>query len=355
MLLDVGATGNGQYTNPSNYSYVIGTLYRNTNAGSIYNFPIGGGINKYKPVSIIPNSATTTTYGVNFSDFELAENNPLSTEAKCAGSNMIGVQGGLQFNITRSVGGSDATLFMPYDQTPSQYWSSNGTAPNSTHNIVIAHYNATNTCWERASTATLPGNTVSNNITSNIQSNFSPFTFGYGLASVLPLQNLQFSAVAKNNYNLLQWHATNQINVKYFDIQFSEDGANFKYAGKEVAKTLGDFRYAFSHNIPQDVGDVLFYRLKIIDNDGSFTYSEIVKVMLQKSDALVVYPNPAKDFISVTNVKVGDVVQIINSVGAVVLQKKITTNNKIDVTAFMKGVYLVRVVGEGGEGRVIKQ
>ena len=89
-----------------------------------------------------------------------------------------------------------------------------------------------------------------------------------------------------------------------------------------------------------------FSAIKIVDSDGSFSYSEIVKVLLQKNYELVVYPNPATDFININNVKIGNVVQIINAVGAVILQEKVLNNNiRIDVSGFAKGVYLVRVVG----------
>ena len=97
------------------------------------------------------------------------------------------------------------------------------------------------------------------------------------------------------------------------------------------------------------MGDVIFYRLKIVNSDGSFSYSEIVKVLLQKNNELVVYPNPATDFININNVKVGNVIQIINAVGAVISEEKGVNNNiRIDVSDFAKGVYWVRVVGEKG-------
>ena len=340
-------SSDGFYNNATDYTYVTGNMYVQTNSASFYYFPIGSA-GKYKPVILQPSNNTPSLFFAGYEDYELAENNPLYLQPKCAASNLISVRAGEQYNIGRVGAGANAKITLQYFQSSGFTWSGN-TAPGPQHKVVIAHYNSTLNCWERASTATLDYNSNGSLLLSNELTSFSPFTFGYGLTSVLPLQLLQFTAAAKNNFNLLQWQTASQINTKHFEVEYSNDGSNFKYAGKEIAKTLGDFRYAFSHNIPLGVGDVIFYRLKIVDSDGSFSYSEIVKVLLQKNNDFVVYPNPATDFININNVKVGNVVQIINAVGAMILQEKVLNNNiRIDVSGFAKGVYLVRVVNVDG-------
>ena len=350
LLIDVNGVAFGGYNNASNYGYVLGTLYANTNDNNrTYDFPVAAMPTDFISVGITPTSNTATTFSVTANDFGLAEDNPLTTQPKCVGSNLLAIQSGLQYNVVRVSGTANATLRMHYYQKPYYYWSGL-VAPTIANRIVMAHYNTTANCWERVSSESQSGDVGSVKIFSNELSNFSPFAFGYGIAAtILPLQNLQFSALAKNGYNILRWNTENEINIKHFEIEYSTNANYFFSIGKENAKNLGVNNYAFSHNISTGVGDVMYYRLKIIDNNGSYTYSNIVKIIAVKNKPIIIYPNPAQDYIMLNNITANSKVQIINSVGQVVLQRNVVSGGeKINVSGLGSGVYVVRVVWESG-------
>ena len=174
LLIDVNGYIYGTYQNPTEYGYVLGTLYRNTNAINTYEFPVAGSPSNFISPAIITGSASPSTFAMSSVDYELAENNPLSNMPKCNGSNLISVQAGLQYNIERVTGTADAAVRLHYFQKPYYYWSGgSGVAPTNIHRLVMAHYNTTSNCWERVSTQSQNGDVADAKITSDELTNFS--------------------------------------------------------------------------------------------------------------------------------------------------------------------------------------
>jgi hypothetical protein len=135
-------------------------------------------------------------------------------------------------------------------------------------------------------------------------------TFGFDLAmfddvsltatTVLPLTLLDFSGTPKNDRIILNWKTANEINTKCFWIEKSNDGLQFSPTAKidADAASLTEHNYSYAeqvvYNKPQ------FYRLKIVDNNGTFTYSSIIKVYGEKIVPVSIYPNPVNNFTTLT-------------------------------------------------------
>jgi hypothetical protein len=112
-------------------------------------------------------------------------------------------------------------------------------------------------------------------------------------AGVLPLRLLSFTASKNTNGNILVWETTNEINSKSFTVERSYNGNDFMNIGNAKAIGNGNNNYNF---IDADKFDgVVYYRLKIIDNDGKFTNSNIVKLTNLDFQVSTIYPNPTKD------------------------------------------------------------
>ena len=96
--------------------------------------------------------------------------------------------------------------------------------------------------------------------------------------TVLPVSLTNFNASLKDNTTNLTWETATESNTNYFEIQYSNDGANFKYASKIAAygNSSSLKKYTTTHNINNE--NYHYYRLKIVDNDGKFYYSDIVKL-----------------------------------------------------------------------------
>ena len=114
--------------------------------------------------------------------------------------------------------------------------------------------------------------------------------------SPIPVTLIDFKATKVSNEILLQWYATREANFKQYVIERSINGTNFSSIGTIAGRNLAN--YSFNDNKLPDAQTV-YYRLKLIDIDGSFNYSKIISVRLNKLYDAVIYPNPAHDMITV--------------------------------------------------------
>jgi hypothetical protein len=109
-----------------------------------------------------------------------------------------------------------------------------------------------------------------------------------------------------NNNNIdVDWQVYAEINVATYDIQKSTDGKNFKTIGQLDAVNAGGYTYTDANAVNGDN----FYRLLIVDKDGTIKYSNIDKVTITNAAASIsFYPNPVVDRIvtlQLTNVTKG--------------------------------------------------
>jgi hypothetical protein len=161
----------------------------------------------------------------------------------------------------------------------------------------------------------------------------------------LPLRLISFSAGSNKTDVLLTWDTDNELNSSHFDTEFSIDGMAFIKLGEVRAKnTAGRNRYSFTHFSP--AGNALFYRLKQVDLDNKFTYSKTVKVTMDKSTHLELYPNPASNFIQLKNARPDEMqlIQVINSDGRIVMENKANNQMMYDIGHLRAGIYILRLL-----------
>lgn len=125
-------------------------------------------------------------------------------------------------------------------------------------------------------------------------SRFGCFTFPS--QTTLPVKLLNFDGVLKNTTAYLNWAADNQVNFSAYDIERSTDGISFKSVGVKERQGTGleKQQYQFIDDLSSVSSDVFFYRLKMVDIDGRYNYSNVV--MIKKGDikhgGLLLSPNP---------------------------------------------------------------
>lgn len=116
-----------------------------------------------------------------------------------------------------------------------------------------------------------------------------------GANGSLPVTLLALSATPKNNVVDVAWKTSQEINTSHFVVERSADGRTFSSLGTVAAAGNGSSakRYSFTDDRPFS-GDN-YYRIKMVDKDGSFVYSPVVRAALQPIKEMVVYPNPVID------------------------------------------------------------
>jgi hypothetical protein len=122
-----------------------------------------------------------------------------------------------------------------------------------------------------------------------------------GVAAPLPLTLINFSGRPGNNGVLLQWTTASEQNTSTFEIQRNSGGPDFLTVGQTAAagNSSSSLNYQYTDNPPAGSSSLL-YRLKMIDLDGRFTYSPVLKMETQATGiSLSVYPNPFRQQTSI--------------------------------------------------------
>ena len=187
--------------------------------------------------------------------------------------------------------------------------------------------------------------------------NFSSFYFASANIT-LPVNLLSFKGSLQSNGTLLEWETANEVNTSQFVLERSLDGQSFKQIGTVAATgTDGKNKYNYiDYEAMQQSSLVLYYRLKMVDKDGSYTYSDVVTITLPSvTGNISVFPNPARKEIKVTVAVPADgKVQwnITDNTGRVVLQnsvalKKGNNNTSINVSNLSGGIYYLNMSGAG--------
>jgi phenylpyruvate tautomerase PptA (4-oxalocrotonate tautomerase family) len=117
----------------------------------------------------------------------------------------------------------------------------------------------------------------------------------------LPIELLNFNAIAKNKKVELTWSTATEINNDFFTIEKTKDGINFETLsivdGGGNSTIIID--YFDTDNYPFD--GISYYRLKQTDFNGNYTYSQIVPVNYYfGDDGISIFPNPSNSDESIT-------------------------------------------------------
>jgi hypothetical protein len=142
------------------------------------------------------------------------------------------------------------------------------------------------------------------------------------IAASLPVSLLSFNANIKNNIAVADWTTTKELSVESFILESSIDGMLFS----AISTTLPAGSYGQAHHYQSaDKArhqSIVYYRLKMIDKDGRFTYSEVKKINFGSQSSASCYPNPAKDFVtlSITNATAGNLKYIVMSAGGNIIK-----------------------------------
>jgi hypothetical protein len=185
---------------------------------------------------------------------------------------------------------------------------------------------------------------------------YSPYStdpFDCSEAAALPLTLLNFNATLVGSYVNSSWQTTSEINTDYFSVQHSKNGINFYEIGKVKASGNSSIVKNYSFDDKAPATGVNFYRLKMADIDGSYTYSKVVSLNINIKGLLSFYPNPVKDILFVemqSDIAEKVTLQIKDMQGKVLQQqtKQLKAGSNafnINTSALAKGIYIFEFKG----------
>lgn len=116
----------------------------------------------------------------------------------------------------------------------------------------------------------------------------------------LPVELSYFRAQTSQNSAELSWQTLSEVNSKSFEIEKSFDGLVFSKIGEVNAKgttnKISDYEYRDS----EDLKPIQYYRLKQIDLDATYQYSNVVSLKGSLNGNVSIYPTIARDNITIS-------------------------------------------------------
>ncbi len=164
----------------------------------------------------------------------------------------------------------------------------------------------------------------------------------------LPLRLLDFTVQKSEEKALLKWHTTSEINTAAFEIERANK-SNFVKIGEVAALNRSGFHSYQFEDAELSTGSN-FYRLKMIDIDGKFTYSDIRRIDNLLAEKIHISPNPVTSIMKVAGVSGDDALQVVDGSGKVVYQQAISGDEEeVNVAKLSRGNYVLRLKGKQGQ------
>ncbi|MEO5967985.1 MAG: T9SS type A sorting domain-containing protein [Ferruginibacter sp.] len=175
----------------------------------------------------------------------------------------------------------------------------------------------------------------------------------YDTNNVVPVTLLYFYVTKQQSPNrvLLNWATVSENNVEKFLIERSSDAQTFNFLLEELAVGRIDERTNYNRLDDSPLQGQSFYRLKKLDRDGSYSYSEVVPINFSENFGITAYPNPTTDFVQL--LYNGTDHQNLNYFLTDINGRRIkegllkTSSTKIVLNNITSGVYILTVMKDG--------
>jgi hypothetical protein len=170
------------------------------------------------------------------------------------------------------------------------------------------------------------------------------------ISGLLPLSWKDFYINAEDEENFIYWSTSLEINVDYFEIERRLENEN-SFSSIARTKAVGystkvsEYQYGDS-DVEND--GLYYYRIKQIDKDGKFTYSDIRTVQRKSQNDIRNFPNPVVETMSIEGLDSDQTynVKVISAGG--IVTKSIVTNNietyNIDTRDLIAGMYEIIIL-----------
>ncbi len=166
----------------------------------------------------------------------------------------------------------------------------------------------------------------------------------------LPVRLVSFTAQPQGSQVALQWVVAEQSGISSYELEYSKDGgSSYSNFTSVAANNNLSAVYNAVHTTP--AAGISYYRIKIVDKNGTITYSDVRKVNFGKITSVAVYPNPARVEVNLTltaaMVNKAATISILSIDGKLLATKQLVAASQtetVDLSKFASGKYIVRIV-----------
>ena len=145
-----------------------------------------------------------------------------------------------------------------------------------------------------------------------------------------------------------------ESNSSHFEIQRSSDGINFEMVGKVIAKSSSDKEVNYGFDDIRANAGLNYYRLKLLDKDGKFQYSniELLTVNIEGINITAIYPAPFTDKINVvvsSEIRAQSNIDLFDNTGKLLISQRFGLNKGVNnlsidnLNRLATGMYIIKV------------
>jgi hypothetical protein len=172
-------------------------------------------------------------------------------------------------------------------------------------------------------------------------------------SSTLPVNTIELSGSYRAEVVGLNWSTKGETGVSAYEVERSTDAVQFVKIDQLNSKGDGDHQYQLTDKLTGYRQTAVYYRIKVIDQNGQFRYSNILKLSLSGLKKIELLPNP---FVNAVNIQISAVqdgmarLRLLTSDGKEILRqtRSITSgNNSIlldNLGELAKGVYIIEII-----------
>ncbi|WP_223847121.1 T9SS type A sorting domain-containing protein [Hymenobacter montanus] len=170
----------------------------------------------------------------------------------------------------------------------------------------------------------------------------------YEFSAPLPVELTAFSVTASAGVAQLRWRTASETANAGFAVEVSSDGRQFRrlgwVAGQGSRAHPTDYTFA-DPALASYAGPLVYYRLQQVDEGGTGRFSPVRSVPVSGALGLQLWPNPARQRVSVGGVGAGQAVRVYDLSGRLVLAATVPVSgpSELELPAGLpRGSYLVR-------------
>jgi len=162
--------------------------------------------------------------------------------------------------------------------------------------------------------------------------------------------DIKLASIAAANYgsrNRVDWTSADESHTAYYEIERSADAKVFAAVGRQTAKGKAG-NYSYWDEAP--LNGINYYRLKIYNANGNYSYSDVVKAFVSSGNAIMVeaYPNPVTDVlqVKVSGAQGQDAHLLLTDIAGKVI-RRIDMNSAattLSMSGVANGIYLLKYV-----------
>jgi hypothetical protein len=176
--------------------------------------------------------------------------------------------------------------------------------------------------------------------------------------ATLPINVSEFTVSKTACTANLAWKTSTEGNSDRFEVEVSSsNNPVYTTAGSVTAAGYSTQTKTYRYSYPMQAGVVYFFRLKLIDKDGSFKYSDIVSASCTKGKGdIVILPNPVKTTFYISGMEKGkNSIVVYAANGQLVKTQAISQDHgEVDISYLAPGMYTVKITSEAGNTVVNK-